>query len=144
MSRRPRAPSARFDVEAMTERLRKSARLRDNAFDWELSEYSKTRRSRGPGRDGLIRCAPLLDAVLDFTPGCYPNHVLLRSVWMQLHQDKSFTQTDEACACFLKLLLWLLLPQQQQQQPRCAAAKTAAEATFVATGNCQGNNTYFV
>jgi len=62
------------------------ARLRDCPFDWELSEYSKTRRAQAADRTGLVRYADPLKVVLHRAPGGFPNHKLLVAVWMSLHK----------------------------------------------------------
>ena len=68
----------------MEEALAAFARRKDCPWDWEMGEYSKTKRSQGPDRDGLVRYAGLLKVVIQFDPYCFPSHVLLREVWSNL------------------------------------------------------------
>ena len=82
-----RAVNDRFEVSEMVDALRQFARLKDCPFDWELASYSKTKRSQGPDREGLVFYAPLLREILRFAPGCFPNFSLLREVFIMLDEE---------------------------------------------------------
>ena len=69
---------------ALLAELLQLASLRKPGFDWDLSAYSKTRRSQGPCRDGLQTYKPLLKVLLKFCPHCKPGHVMLRECWKSM------------------------------------------------------------
>ena len=62
-ARTSRAVNDDFDVNGMCLALREFANRKDLSWDWEFSEYQKTRRSQVPDRSGLIAYSELPAAV---------------------------------------------------------------------------------
>jgi len=89
---RTRSCNDRFDVNVMADALTSFARVKDCPFDWELASYSKTKRSQGPDREGLVMYAPLLRKVLSVAPGGFPSFSLLREALVLL--DEKFDIMD--------------------------------------------------
>ena len=100
--RRPRARTDKFDGAALAEALKKFARLKDLEWDWEIRRYSKTRRSQAPDRRGLEVYSPLLQVILSFSPSGFPNHTILRDVWLEL--EDQYGVRDKSCT--LRLADW--------------------------------------
>jgi hypothetical protein len=88
-----------FDVDFMVEQLVPYARLKDCPFDWELSNYAKSRRTQGADRDGLAFYHILLCIVLTLAPLGYPALGLLKIVWSEL-QKKFNIMSKELTAVY--------------------------------------------
>ena len=73
-----------FNPQQMEEDLKPLAKNKKPGFDWELSLYSKSRRSQGADREGLAFYAPLLLIILNLCPKGFPNLGTLKIVWKQL------------------------------------------------------------
>ena len=52
MAKRSRTSNDLFSVKDMVNDFRQYARLKDPPFDWECADYSKSRRSQAPDREG--------------------------------------------------------------------------------------------
>ena len=84
-----RSSTDRFDGEQLFAALAPYAALKAPPFDFEASSYCKSRRSQAPDRAGIARYRLLLQEVLKVAPGGFPNHGLLRDVWLALDQKHS-------------------------------------------------------
>ena len=80
-----RAPSCRFDSEALFHALSHHARLKDLKWDFEMSRYNKPKRSQAPDRQGLITYYTLLSTILSYSPSGFPNFTSLKDVILQLN-----------------------------------------------------------
>jgi hypothetical protein len=83
-----------FDPEAMIHDLGKFAKVKDCAFDFELCNYAKTRRSQAADREGLAYYSTLLTIILAHAPHGYPSLLHLKIVWKVL-QDKFQVMSKE-------------------------------------------------
>ena len=83
---RPRSSTTKFPVADLVETLSVHAQLKHCGFDFELSNYSKTRRSQGPDRAGLLHYHILLQGVLKHAPNGFPNHMILKETWLALNK----------------------------------------------------------
>ena len=66
--------------------LSAEANRKDCSFDWSLKSYTKTRRSQGPDRDGLIKNKNLLAKILEVAPTGRPRLIALKETWLHLHR----------------------------------------------------------
>jgi hypothetical protein len=87
MSGKTRTKNDHFDIRAMCDELAKYAKLKNCGWDWELSYYSKTRRSQGPDHAGLIRYVKLLGVLLVFMPNACPLPLQIKEVWLYLQRQ---------------------------------------------------------
>ena len=103
-TRKPRTATDRFDGQSLLDDLRAFARLKDLGWDWELSNYAKLKRSQAPDRAGLESYAELMLVVLKHAPRGFPNHMLLRDVWLEL--DKQYNIRDSRIPATTRQLDW--------------------------------------
>ena len=75
-----------FDVKDMCLALEPYAKLKVVDWDWDLSYYSKTRRSQGPDHAGLARYVKLLAVLQEFLPNACPLPLQIKEVWLYLHR----------------------------------------------------------
>ena len=87
-SKRSRPRNDYFDVHALVAALSPLAGMKASAcpIDWELVHYPKSRRSQAPDRQGLEKYSALLLIILQYAPRCFPNHNLLKMVYLDLHR----------------------------------------------------------
>ena len=115
MSRkRPRSNTTRFSVTALFDDLSGLANLKKGGCDFEFTLYGKERRSQAADRDGLVKYKPILMKVLLHAPNCYPNHMLLKAVWIELQKkfniqskemgDMSLADWAEECTGTLRVM----------------------------------------
>ena len=81
-----RTPNDHFDILAMATELTKYAKLKTCGWDWELSDYSKSRRGQGPDHAGLLRYVKLLGSMLAFLPNAAPLPLQVKEVWLYLQR----------------------------------------------------------
>jgi len=121
-SKRSRPRNDYFDAHALVAALSPLAGMKASAcpIDWELVHYPKSRRSQAPDMQGLEKYAALLLIILQYAPRCFPNHNLLKMVYLDLHRKfgimsaQSMETTSpvdwaETCADHLKLLCYHVL-----------------------------------
>ena len=92
--KRPRSSNDEFDVKLLCAELAPYARVKDLQWDWEFSQYAKTRRSQAPDRLGLEKYQEFLKTVLRVAPGGLPSQVRLREVFMYLDQHHCIMAAD--------------------------------------------------
>eukprot|EP00974_Lingulodinium_polyedra_P004143 389123-Lingulodinium_polyedra.AAC.1 len=124
-----RTPNLPFDVAALCDSLAEHARLKDCPYDFELIRYSKTKRSLGPDREGMIFYAPLLKKVLAACPTAFPPLAQLRSVWAYLdrkfsvrsqeHQHEDVVLWAEFCANNLRVCLRRMVDLKKSSSEYC-------------------------
>ena len=83
---RSRSSTDRFDGAALLADLEPYARDKLCSWDWELTSYSKTRRSQAPDRAGMVAHRELLSCILRHSPAGFPNFTLLRDCWLELNK----------------------------------------------------------
>ena len=79
------------------------------SFDWSLKTYTKTRRSQGPNREGLIRNKKLLAKILEAAPTGRPGLIVLKESWLHLHRkynimDKRPTSASMTGQCSVQIV----------------------------------------
>ena len=92
--KRPRSSNDEFDVKLLCAELAPYASVKDLQWDWEFSQYAKTRRSQAPDRLGLEKYQEFLKTVLRVAPGGLPSQVRLREVFMRLDQHHCIMAAD--------------------------------------------------
>ena len=79
--------SDRFDPALLEEALQPLASQKKPVCDFEMQNYSKSTRSQGPDRKGLIEYAPVLSVILRFAPKGLPLKSLLMITISSLHAE---------------------------------------------------------
>jgi hypothetical protein len=83
-----------FEPESLIADLKPYAAVKNCAFDFELAQYAKTRRSQAADREGLAFYKVLLAIILSHCPHGYPSLLHLKLVWKTL-QDKFHVMSKE-------------------------------------------------
>ena len=86
ISPRTRSQNDAFEVKDICHILSAEAHRKDCSCDWSLKSYTKTRRSQGPDRDGLIKNKNLLAKILEVAPTGRPGLIALKETWLHLHR----------------------------------------------------------
>ena len=133
MSKRPRTPNDAFDVQVLINALTPYAQMKVTPWgDWEMSRYTKARKSQGPDRDGLVRYGVLMTKVLEVCPHGFPLFARLREVFLYLQSKysimdpvlvslgKTTTSWAEGCAESLRLLLKHCVDLRRQGSEGCS------------------------
>ena len=93
MPPRSRTRNDEVSVQAVVDALRPHALLRQAPWDWEVSKYSKCKRTQSADRAGLGVYKGLLAILLRLAPRCFPPHRVLRSAWIELHSEYGIKHT---------------------------------------------------